>query len=139
MTMALVGGICVKRGWTMRIEAIFGGIAGLFVLFLVVYSLATTQFGSGSSTPARTSSGASVSTISARSVGTDGVCECYNEAFKLAGSNVGVMSAEYRTGFEQCRALRGVEGGDAWTAGWNARLSSRPYEASCKSYRKRSA
>ena len=122
----------------MKIEAIFGGIAGVFVLFLVIYALASTQFGGGVTNPGKVNNGGGgVATISSNAGDSDGVCECYNEAFKLAGSNVGVMSAQYRTGFEQCRAIRGVEGGDAWTAGWNARLSSKPYEASCRAYRKR--
>jgi len=48
-----------------------------------------------------------------------------------------VISPEYRTGFEQCRARGGVDGGEAWTAGWNARLSAKPYEASCRAYQRR--
>jgi len=59
---------------------------------------------------------------------------------KLAGS-YDVTSAEYRTGFEQCRfrggAQYGVDAGDAWTAGWNARRSGKAYEASCRAYKKR--
>ena len=60
----------------------------------------------------------------------------YDKAFSLA-ARTKVLSSEYRTGFEQCRARAGVDGGDAWTAGWEARLASRPYEASCKSYKRR--
>ena len=124
----------------MRIEAIFGGIAGVIVLIVIFYALASTQFGGGSSAGTGHSQG---------SIGGDGgtivsdldtssnVCECYDEAFKLAGSDVGVMSAQYRTGFEQCRAIGDVKGGEAWTAGWNARLSAKPYEASCRSYKNR--
>ena len=122
----------------MKIEAIFGGIAGVFVLFLVAYALFSTQFGGGVSNPGKVNNGnGGIAAISGNGDASDGVCQCYNEAFKLAGSDVGVMSAQYRTGFEQCRAIHNVEGGDAWTAGWNARLSSKPYEASCRSYRKR--
>ncbi|MEL7488147.1 MAG: hypothetical protein AAGJ87_13125 [Pseudomonadota bacterium] len=121
----------------MRIEAIFGGILAIFVLGVAVYALATTQFGGGG--PRNTGFGeiSSVSTIRTAETESEGVCSCYNEAFKLAGSDVSVTSAQYRTGFEQCRTLLGVEGGDAWTAGWNARLSAKPYESSCRAYRKR--
>ena len=124
----------------MKVEAIFGGVLALFVLGVAIYALATTQFrptpggnsviGGGDRNLVRVNSNGS---------GNDLDCQCYNEAFKLAGSNVGVMSSQYRTGFEQCRAVGGVKGGDAWTAGWNARLSAKPYEASCRSYRKRAA
>jgi len=48
-----------------------------------------------------------------------------------------VLSPEYRTGFQQCRSRGGVDAGDAWTAGWNSRLSGRPYEASCRAYKRR--
>ena len=126
----------------MRIEAIFGGILALFLLGVVVYTVATTEFGSSGnnkppSFPSSGSQATTVSTIGPSTNSTDGICQCYDNAFKLAGSNVGVTSSQYRTGFEQCRAVWDVEGGDAWTAGWNARLSSRPYEASCRSYKKR--
>lgn len=123
----------------MKIEAVFGGILALFVLGVAVYALVSTQIGppgggdiiSGPSTPG----GDGLDLISEE----DSICQCFNEGFRLAGSNVGVMSSQYRTGFEQCRAILGVDGGDAWTAGWNARLSAKPYESSCRSYRRRSA
>ncbi len=125
----------------MKIEAIFGGVLALFVLAVVVYMLGTSKFpqSGGGRGVSYSESSTTVPTIRVSSNGSDGVCQCYDDAFKLAGSDVGVMSAQYRTGFEQCRALLGVEGGDAWTAGWNARLSAKAYEASCRSYRKRKA
>lgn len=119
----------------MKIEAIFGGILALFVLAVAVYALVSTQIGGGP--------GGVIDPDYPTVPGGDlvseeqAVCQCYNEAFRLAGSNVAVTSSQYRTGFEQCRALLGVAGSDAWTAGWNARLSSRPYEASCRSYTRR--
>jgi hypothetical protein len=54
----------------------------------------------------------------------------------MAGQ-VDVLSPDYRTGFQQCRARGGVDAGDAWTAGWNSRLSGVPYEASCRAYKRR--
>jgi len=125
-----------------NIEAIFGGVLALVVLGVALYAVMNTSFSSGSgveTAPAATqvtySSGAPAPTISAAS-GQDLVCECYDAAFSLA-SQANVLSPEYRTGFQQCRARGGVDAGDAWTAGWNARLSGRPYEASCRSYKRR--
>jgi len=66
------------------------------------------------------------------------VCECYKKGFKLADQDDRVLSADYSTGFVLCRELHGENGGQAWTAGWNARMSARPFEASCRSYLKRS-
>jgi len=65
------------------------------------------------------------------------VCGCYDEGLRLSGNGIGVQSSEYKTGFLMCRELFGVDGGDAWTAGWNARRSSKAYEASCRSYRRK--
>jgi len=129
-----------------NIEAIFGGILALVVLGAAFYAITSTSF--GSSRPIQTGKAPATSqpvdTVSANGSGPairasaaqDLVCECYDKAFDLA-AKVGVLSPEYRTGFEQCRAQGGVDGGDAWTAGWNARLSSRPYESSCRSYQRR--
>lgn len=123
-----------------KIEAIFGGVLALIVLGIAVYAVANTTFGAvgGPSVNVGSNNGTSVAptpTLTALS-GQGLICECYDEAFELAG-RANVLSPEYRTGFEQCRARAGVDGGDAWTAGWNARLSSRPYEASCRAYKRR--
>ncbi len=123
----------------MKIEAIFGGVLALFILGVAIFLIISggTPPAGGGRGVSYSDSATSVSTIRVSADSSDGVCQCYDDAFKLAGSDVGVMSSQYRTGFEQCRALLGVEGGDAWTAGWNARLSAKAYEASCRSYRKR--
>lgn len=125
-----------------NIEAIFGGVLALVVLGVALYAVMNTSFSSGANVetaPAATevsySPSAPTPTIMA-SAGQDLVCECYDAAFSLA-SQTDVLSPEYRTGFQQCRARGGVDAGDAWTAGWNARLSGRPYEASCRSYKRR--
>ncbi|MCK5745198.1 MAG: hypothetical protein KAH44_03250 [Oricola sp.] len=126
------------------IEAVFGGILALVVLGVAFFAVMNTSFPSGSApeaAPAATATDATYDgsvtapTLVAAS-GQDLVCECYDAGFELAGK-VDVVSPEYRTGFQQCRARGGVDGGDAWTAGWNARLSGRPYEASCRSYKRR--
>ena len=126
----------------MKIEALFGGVLALVVLGVAIYAITNTTFGNTAGTvdPQPTTetpvivAGDPVS-ISATS-GQDLICQCYDEAFALAGK-VKVISPEYRTGFEQCRARGGVDGGEAWTAGWNARLSAKPYEASCRAYKRR--
>ncbi len=127
-----------------KIEAIFGGVLALVVLGIAVYAVVTTSFGpavgqgggyAGGAAPQ--AGGAAAPTLTASS-GQDLICECYDDAFLLAGK-ANVLSPAYRTGFEQCRARAGVDGGQAWTAGWNARLSARPYESSCRSYKRRKA
>lgn len=124
-----------------KIEALFGGLLALAVLGVAIYALATTEFGdvgggAPTSTPITTTPvNATVPTITA-TAGQDLICECYDDAFAQAAKS-DVLSPEYRTGFEQCRARGGVDGGEAWTAGWNARLNGRPYEASCKAYKRR--
>lgn len=119
----------------MRIEAIFGGILVLFVLVLAAYAILTGNrppvvidpIGGGTTAPAPV-------TASARD---NAICGCFSEGYSLAGSNVGVMSAQYRTGVEVCRSQLGEDGGCAFTAGWNARLSARPFEANCRTYLKK--
>lgn len=119
----------------MKIEAIFGGALALFVLVVAVWALVSARVpgGGGTPTPPIGGGGSGVPVVEAEA----GLCQCFNEGFKLAGSDVGVMSSQYRTGFEQCRAIMGVDGGAAWTAGWNARVSAKPYEATCRSWLKR--
>lgn len=121
------------------VEAIFGGILALIVLGAVIFMLAGGTW-SGGTTPAPT--GPSIGTPSAGgpavgATGNDVLCQCFNQAFDLAGQNVDVLSSQYRTGFESCRAVAGMRGGDAWTAGWNARVSSKPFQASCSAWLRR--
>ncbi len=118
-----------------NIEAIFGGILALVVLGAAIFMVAGNGGWGNRPTPlpgpaSRTDS----SPIIDASAG-DVSCQCFDQAFHLAGKDVGVMSSQYRTGFENCRAVGGVEAGDYWTAGWNARLSAKPFQASCRAYR----
>lgn len=120
-----------------NIDRIFvGGVIIVFIVALAIYALMNSQLGigagagTGSPAPAVTSGGVVSGGVAA---GGD-VCQCFDQGFRLAGSGVDVTSAQYRTGFEQCRAVFGQDGSDAWTAGWNARLSSRPFEATCRNY-----
>lgn len=140
--MAGVGWLPRGRGVVMgnlKIEALFGGVLALVVLGVAIYAITNTTFGGPTGgTPPETpvSTGPGATPILTAASGQDLICECYDEAFALAGQTK-VLSPEYRTGFEQCRARGGVDGGDAWTAGWNARLSAKPYEASCRAYKRR--
>lgn len=122
------------------VEALFGGVLALVVLGVAIYAVANTDFGGrdldGASSPAVTTMGKDVPIIRARA-GRSLVCECYHDAFSLAG-DVNSVSPQFRTGFEQCRARAGQDGSDAWMAGWHARENARPYEASCKSYKRKS-
>ncbi|OFX04718.1 MAG: hypothetical protein A3E78_16415 [Alphaproteobacteria bacterium RIFCSPHIGHO2_12_FULL_63_12] len=125
------------------VEAIFGGILALIVLGAAIFMVAGGQWGGiggGGGTPPPTGPviGAPVDGGPAiPATGNDVLCQCFDQAFALAGENVGVMSSQYRTGFESCRAVAGARGGDAWTAGWNARVSSKPFQASCGAWLRR--
>lgn len=118
-----------------NIEAVFGGILALVVLGAAIFMVAGNGGWTNQPTPLPNpgfpGDGGPVVDASAGDIS----CQCFDQAFHLAGKDVGVMSSQYRTGFESCRAIGGVEGGDYWTAGWNARLSSKPFQASCRAYR----
>jgi hypothetical protein len=118
-----------------NIEAIFGGILALVVLGAAIFMVA----GNGWTTkpaplpgqsPDFPSAGGPIVDAAAGNVN----CQCFDQAFALAGKDVTVMSSQYRTGFESCRAVGGPDGGEFWTAGWNARLSAKPFQASCRAY-----
>ena len=127
----------------LQIEALFGGVLALVVIAVAVYAVANTSVsGSGrqagepvEAVPIKTH--ADLRPVALDSIeDSDLVCECYDKAFSLA-DETSVLSTDYRTGFEQCRARAGINGGDAWTAGWEARKHARPYETSCKSYKRK--
>ncbi len=127
----------------LQIEALFGGVLALVVIAVAVYAVANTSVTGAKRTGDRPIEAVPIETHAdlkpitfASTEAPDLVCECYDKAFSLAAAT-SVLSSDYRTGFEQCRARAGVNGGDAWTAGWEARLHSRPYEASCKSYKRK--
>ena len=126
-----------------RIEAYFLGVLALIVFGVVIFAAVTTKFGAGAAgasgtrtVTTSTSSGGYVQTLAEKGE-KDIVCQCYDAGFELAGKTSNVQGTAYRTGFSQCRARGSVEGGEAWTAGWNARRSGRTYEATCKAYKRR--
>lgn len=124
-----------------QIEAYFLGALAFIVFGVVVFAAMSTRFGdsagasTGTTVTKSTSSGGYIQTIAEG--GNDIVCQCYNAGFELASKTSDVQSTAYRTGFSQCRRSGSVEGGDAWTAGWDARHSGRTYEATCKAYKRR--
>jgi len=140
-----------ERRGSFGIEALFLGGMAVLVVGIALFAMTTTSFGGhnvnggansggtnvsiGASTPAAQTG--TVSTVINAQGQRDVICACYNEGFELAGKTSDVQSTTYRTGFSQCRALGDVAGGDAWTAGWDARRSGRAYEATCKAYKRR--
>lgn len=123
----------------MKIEAIFGGILALVVLVVAANLLFSFQLpgqgGGGSGTVSVGSGGSAGTPITAAGGSREQqICGCFDEAFRLAKSNVAVNSSQYVQGFEVCRARAEGVGGEAWTAGWNAALSAKPYTASCRAW-----
>ena len=128
-----------------KIEAYFLGGLAFIVFGVVLFAALNTKFGNSANAGNRpvitqthsTKSGGYVQTAINNGQNADLICSCYNDGYELAGRNKDVQSTAYRTGFTQCRSLASVEGGNAWTAGWEARLSGRAFEASCKAYKRR--
>lgn len=115
------------------IDRIFFGVFIVIVIAAIAgYALSNTNFG-GAPRPQTRIVAVAPAVIAATPAKSD-LCQCFDQAFALAGSGADVTSAQYRTGFEQCYAQYKSDGADAWTAGWNARLSARPFEATCRSF-----
>jgi len=109
---------------------IVGGILAVIVIFAVTVFLKaqnTLLIPTPSVSTNLVSSNIELQTI-------EGLCTCYDAGFKLAEESVGVLSPEYETGFLMCRKIHNIEGGQAWTAGWNARFQTKPWKATCKRY-----
>lgn len=114
------------------VEAIFAVVLALVLIGAALFMFFDGRLGGGNGVPPPTGP---VITLpgdgSLPASAEDVLCQCFDQARTLAGEDVGVMSSQYRTGFESCRAVGGPRGGEAWTAGWNSRLSSQPFQASC--------
>jgi hypothetical protein len=122
-----------------NVELLFGGILGVVALVAAIAGLMGlfgdgqgVSFGGAGSAPSapQIASQASVQTVGSF---TD-VCQCYRQGMTLAGTGVSVLSPQYRTGFVQCRAVFGPQGGEAWTAGWTAREQGKVVAAGCRSW-----
>jgi len=115
-----------------NIELLFGGVLGLVALGAVVAGLmGVSGGGSGAGVQTPNITGSTPSTIAYADI-----CECYRDGGALAGTGVSTLSPRYRTGFVQCRAIFGPEGGEAWTAGWNARSTGKVVGAGCRSWQR---
>jgi hypothetical protein len=121
-----------------NVELIFGGVLGLVALVVAIVGLMGAFGprgglpGAGSQTTPVPQIAASVSTPA--TIAYTDICQCYREGMALAGTGISVLSSQYRTGFVQCRAVFGPQGGDAWTAGWTAREQNRLVAAGCRSW-----
>lgn len=118
-----------------RVEIIFGGVLGFIALAAALAAVLGVFDGSGGLTGGAVAppSIAVVQAEAAEEALTD-ICQCYRGGMALAGTGASVLSPSYRSGFVQCRAVFGAQGGDAWTAGWNARLEGRLVAAGCRSW-----
>lgn len=116
------------------VELLFGAVLGLVAVGAVLV-LMTGMFGRPADGAAAPSPEIAVAAVSPAQTFAD-VCQCYRQGMSLAGSGASVLSSTYRVGFVQCRASFGVEGGEAWTAGWNARVEGKLIGAGCRSWRK---
>jgi hypothetical protein len=80
--------------------------------------------------------GANAASLSVATYAVTNVCDCFDGGRRLAGTDATVLSSSYRVGFVQCRAALGPTGGDAWTAGWNARHAREPVAQSCRAFKR---
>ncbi len=124
-----------------RTEVMFGGALVLAALLAAMFALAGNfpgNFGGGSrSDPAATTPSIEASAgPTLASGGYTEICQCYRDGMELAGRGVSVLDSKYRVGFVQCRASFGTQGGEAWTAGWNAREQGRIVGAGCRSWQR---
>ncbi len=135
----------------MKLEMMIGGLLALFVL--VAAFVSASSFAPAGAGSAQTGAALSPSpTLSApvadgdllagefthfERIEADPRCQCYMQGFALAGTGVDVSSAQFRAGYKQCRALSDPKAGNAWTDGWNARLSSSDGQVGCPAYFRR--
>lgn len=121
------------------VELLFGGILGVVAIAVAIAGLSGVFGRGGLPGPGGgTASVPEIATGVSTPTGTafTDVCQCYRQGMSLAGTGLSVLSSQYRTGFVQCRAVFGPEGGDAWTAGWTAREQGKLIGAGCRSWLK---
>ena len=119
----------------MKLEMLFGGLLALFVLGAAMFfAVSFPTSGEPQTAADATQSGDQDARPPIEAVRASYVCQCFDNGFALAGTGVDVTSAQYREGYEQCRAIAYPQAGDAWTAGWNARLSDGADQADCLFY-----
>lgn len=122
------------------VELLFGAVLGLVVVGAAIAGAMGLFSRPGDRIVVANSSGVAPPSIGGSVAGetisvtyTD-LCQCYQQGMALAGTGVSVLSSQYRTGFVQCRAAFGTQGGDAWTSGWSARVDGKVVGAGCRSW-----
>lgn len=131
------GSSAVGRPLAMpKVELLFGGVLGLVALLAAGAALSGFFRGDAAAGGATAAPDISVAATAPATIAYADLCQCYKEGMSLAGTGLSVLSSQYRTGFVQCRAAFGTEGGDAWTAGWSARVGGKMVGAGCKSWRR---
>lgn len=131
----------------MRGEAMFGGVLAIMVVLLAgfaVWSFERDRIGDfrpgyntgQSDRPYLTSIADDEAIIPGQGL-TDAsyICQCFDDAKVVSSEGVDAEPARYRTGLIQCRSIGGEDAAQAWTAGWNAALSSAPWERTCLRYK----
>lgn len=121
-----------------NVELLFGGVLGLVALAAAVAGLMGVFSGGlpGAESGAAPAPDIAASASTPAATAYTDICQCYREGMALAGTGLSVLAPQYRTGFVQCRAVFGPQGGDAWTAGWTAREQGRLVAAGCRSWLK---
>ncbi|MEL6362165.1 MAG: hypothetical protein AAFR21_13890 [Pseudomonadota bacterium] len=127
----------------MKIEAMFGGLLALAVVAVAVIAMFSLEPSGGSYGGSdRDFAGSKFDKIEAdldkvllaeQASFPDKTCQCFEAARNIAYEGVPANSSRYRTGYTQCSALV-ADGGDAWTAGWNAAVGGKAARATCRQY-----
>ena len=126
-----------RGSFTPNVNQVFGAV---FLVLIAIVAFAMLGPGrSDKASMAQSSSARSTqmpTLVSAHALASaQDVCGCYKSAFNLAAKGGEVQSTDYSAGFLQCRRSFGVEGSDAWTAGWQDQQNHKSYTASCRKYR----
>lgn len=109
-----------------KIEVIFASVLALFIVGAVAFAGLSGRFAIGGA-----GGGKSGRVVAEETEMT--LCGCFDDGFDLAADH-DVLSADYSTHFVLCRQTLGEAGGRYFTAGWNARQSGKPWEATCEAY-----
>ena len=123
------------------IEKVFGGLLILFVVgaasYAVIGSFMNPAGGGSGSNELSRGSPTFIASRASSSAGASmrNLCTCYTRALDVARQEeLDVTSPLYKSGFLECRAQFGAEGGQYWTAGWSARADNPNRPQSCRAY-----
>lgn len=108
-----------------RTEGIFAGIL-LAAIAAAIFFVISSNGDTGEAKPAGpyTKNIPEIGSYEVRFTGEedDDICTCYEQAFALAADtnrDRSFTSDLYRGGFQTCSSRLGVNGGNAWSYGWN--------------------